>query len=87
MVTLTRFLLLHLHLLSHVYANAESTSKAVKWLEAERSVLVHLATPDLYFCTSVLKLLTRLALMSQHWIPHESNIVIRLFFHPEAMLI
>jgi hypothetical protein len=32
----------------------------------ERSVLVHLATPDLYFCTSVLKLLTRLALMSRH---------------------
>jgi hypothetical protein len=29
-------------------------------------VLVHLATPDLYFCTSVLKLLTRLAIMSRH---------------------
>ena len=56
MVTLTRFLLLSLHLLSHVYANEESTSEAVKWLEPERSVLVHLATPDLFFRMSVLKL-------------------------------
>ena len=61
MVTFTRFLLLNLHLLSHVYAKEESTSEAVKWLEAERSVLVHLATPDLFFCMSVLKLLARLA--------------------------
>jgi hypothetical protein len=76
MVTFTRFLLLNLHLLSHVYANEESMSEAVKWLEAERSVLVHLATPDLYFCTSVLKLLTRLALMSRHWTPHESTIIL-----------
>jgi hypothetical protein len=76
MVTFTRFLLLNLHLLSHVYAKEESTSEAVKWLEAERSVLVHLATPDLYFCTSVLKLLTRLALMSRHLTPHESNIIL-----------
>ena len=62
MLTFTRFLLLNLHLLSHVYANEESTSEAVKWLEAERSVLVYLATPDLYFCTSVLKLSIRLLL-------------------------
>jgi hypothetical protein len=53
MVTFTRFLLVNLYLLSHVYANDDSTSEAVKWLEAERSVLVHLATPDLFFCMSV----------------------------------
>ncbi|RDW59556.1 hypothetical protein BP6252_12643 [Coleophoma cylindrospora] len=49
MAIFIRFLLLTLPLVADVYANEESTSEAVKWLEAERSVLVHLATPDLYF--------------------------------------
>lgn len=80
MVTFTRFSLLNLLLLSRVYANEESTSEAVKWLEAERSVLVHLATPDLYFCTSVLKLLIGLALMAWHWTSCESTIIVFVFF-------
>lgn len=50
MGTFTRFLLLNLYLSSHVYANKESTDEAVKWLEAGRSVLVHLGTPDLFYC-------------------------------------
>ncbi|KFY51707.1 hypothetical protein V497_08918 [Pseudogymnoascus sp. VKM F-4516 (FW-969)] len=49
MVTFTRFLLVSLHLLSRVYADDDSTSEALEWLEAERSVLVHLPTPDLSF--------------------------------------
>lgn len=66
MVALTHLLLLssNLLLLSHVYANEESTSEAVKWLQAERSVLVHLATPDLHFCMSVVELSTRFTFMS-----------------------
>ncbi|OBT71896.1 hypothetical protein VF21_10570 [Pseudogymnoascus sp. 05NY08] len=60
MVTFTRFLLLSLHLLSLVYADEDSTSEALEWLEAERSVLVHLPTPDLFFCTYILNLLTHL---------------------------
>ncbi|KAH8746716.1 hypothetical protein BGZ57DRAFT_935864 [Hyaloscypha finlandica] len=49
MVTITRLLWLSIHLLSHVYAQEESTSGTMKWLEAERSVLIHLPTPDLHF--------------------------------------
>ena len=58
MVPCIRFflLLLNLDLLSTVYAIKDSNSEAVKWLEAERSVLVYLATPDLYYCTSFSKL-------------------------------
>ncbi len=74
MVTLTRFLLLNLYLLSYVFANEESTSKAAEWLEAGRSVLVRLATPDLYFCTCVAKLPIRLTLMSRHWTSHEPTV-------------
>lgn len=81
MVTLTRFLLLNLHLLSHVCANPDSTAEAVKWLEAERSVLVHLATPDLYFCTSVPKLLIVLALISQYCVPDELILILFISSH------
>lgn len=49
MVTITRLLWLSIHLLSHVDAQEDSTSGTVKWLEAERSVLIHLPTPDLHF--------------------------------------
>ena len=63
MATFTRLLWLSIHLLSYVYAQEDSTSGTVKWLEAERSVLIHLPTPDLYFCMSVPRLLPRLASM------------------------
>ncbi|KAG4434366.1 hypothetical protein IFR05_010140 [Cadophora sp. M221] len=49
MAVFIRSLLLSLYLISHVYANNEPPQDAVKWLEPERSVLIHLATPDLYF--------------------------------------
>ena len=83
MVTFTRFLLLNLHLLSRVvYANEDSSSDALKlieaersiqWLEEGRSVLVHVATPDLTFRTSILKLLTRLAVIPSSLLPPRSN--------------
>lgn len=50
MAVLIRSLLLSVCLFSHVYANKKTPQDAVKWLEPERSVLIHLATPDLFFC-------------------------------------
>ncbi|KAH9223175.1 hypothetical protein DL95DRAFT_380135 [Leptodontidium sp. 2 PMI_412] len=49
MAVLIRSLLLSVCLFSHVYANKKTPQDAVKWLEPERSVLIHLATPDLFF--------------------------------------
>ncbi|KAH7342316.1 hypothetical protein BKA65DRAFT_503892 [Rhexocercosporidium sp. MPI-PUGE-AT-0058] len=49
MVMPVGFLLLNLGLFSHVYANGYPPQEAVRWLEPERSVLIHLATPDLFF--------------------------------------
>jgi hypothetical protein len=48
MAGITRLLLLFsFHLLSHAEAYRQRTSRGVKWLEKERSVLVRLQTPDL----------------------------------------
>ncbi|KAL2076075.1 hypothetical protein VTL71DRAFT_1018 [Oculimacula yallundae] len=44
----TRAVLINLCLLSSAYAK-EDSSDAITWLEAERSVLVHLPTPDLFY--------------------------------------
>ncbi|OBT65470.1 hypothetical protein VE03_04961 [Pseudogymnoascus sp. 23342-1-I1] len=50
MVTYPHFLLLSLYLLSPVSANDDPTSDSLlEWLVPERSVLIHLPTPDLPF--------------------------------------
>jgi len=88
MVTFTRFLLLNLHLLSYVYASEESTSEAVKWLEAGRSVLVYLATPDLYFCMSIYPEAFNMSwLLSRHWTPHASNMILLISLLPSSSLL
>lgn len=47
MLSITRLLLLSFHLLPHAEAYRQRTSRGVKWLEKERSLLLRLETPDL----------------------------------------
>ncbi|KAK5046008.1 hypothetical protein LTR84_008795 [Exophiala bonariae] len=64
MVTITHLLWLGINLLSHVNAQEEAdyASGTVKWVQAGRSVLIHLPTPDLHFflCIGIVRRLKNL---------------------------